>query len=96
VPHTVWVLSYSYGQSTLTHEQRQAFMEWLFAYLMNTGYFGKAHFIRDDSPDREREMFTALPHIAGGMLCLRLKFVQVPLNRSLINHYFRLKTLVSS
>jgi len=54
-------MSYSYGQSTLTQEQRQAFMEWLFAFLMNTGYFGKAHFIRDDSPDREREMFTALP-----------------------------------
>jgi hypothetical protein len=36
-------------------------MEWLFAFLMNAGYVGKARFIWDDSQDRKREMFTALP-----------------------------------
>jgi hypothetical protein len=35
-----------------------------------------------------------LPHIAGGMLCLGWQFVQVPLNRSRINYYFRFNTLV--
>jgi hypothetical protein len=34
----------------------------LFASLMSAGYFGKAHFIWDDGPDRERGMFTPLPH----------------------------------
>ena len=33
-------------------------------------------------------------HIASSMLCLGWQFVQVPLNRSLINHYFRFNTLV--
>ena len=37
---------------------------------------------------------TYLPHIAGSMLCLGWQFVQVPLNRSLINYYFRFLTLV--
>ena len=50
----------SYGQSTLTDEQEQALMEWLFASLMGAGYFGKAHLIWDGGQDREREIFTAL------------------------------------
>lgn len=50
----------TYGQSTLTDEQQQALMEWLFASLMSVGYFGKAHLIWDDGKDREREIFTAL------------------------------------
>ncbi len=50
----------TYGQSALTNEQQQAFMEWLFASLMGAGYFGKAHLIWDDGKDREREIFTAL------------------------------------
>ena len=50
----------SYGQSTLTQEQQQALMEWLFASLIGAGYFGKAHLIWDDGQDREREIFTAL------------------------------------
>ena len=50
----------SYGQSTLTDEQQQALMEWLFASLMSVGYFGKAHLIWDDGQDREREIFTTL------------------------------------
>ena len=50
----------TYGQSTLTHEQQQALMEWLFASLMGAGYFGKAHLIWDDGKDREPEIFTAL------------------------------------
>jgi hypothetical protein len=35
-------------------------MEWLFASLMNAGYFGKANLIWDDGKDREREIFTTL------------------------------------
>jgi len=31
----------SYGQSTLTQEQQQDLMEWLFASLMGAGYFRK-------------------------------------------------------
>ena len=50
----------TYGQSSLTHEQQQVLMEWLFASLMGAGYFGKAHLIWDDGQDREREIFTAL------------------------------------
>ena len=50
----------SYGQSTLTDEQQQVLMEWLFASLMGAGYFGKAHLIWDGGQDREREIFTAL------------------------------------
>jgi hypothetical protein len=50
----------TYGESTLTHEQQQALMEWLFASLMGAGYFNKAHLIWDDGKDREREIFTAL------------------------------------
>lgn len=50
----------TYGQSSLTHEQQQALMEWLFASLMGAGYFSKAHLIWDDGQDREREIFTAL------------------------------------
>lgn len=50
----------SYGQTTLTYEQQQALMEWLFASLMNGGYFGKAYLIWDDGQDREREIITAL------------------------------------
>ncbi len=48
------------GQPTLTDEQQQALMEWLFASLMDAGYFGKAHLIWDDGKDRERQIFTAL------------------------------------
>jgi len=33
-------------------------------------------------------------HIAGSMLCLGWQFVQVPLNSSRINYYFRFLTLV--
>lgn len=50
----------TYGQSSLTQEQQQALMEWLFGSLMNAGYFGKAHLIWDDGQDRQREIFTAL------------------------------------
>lgn len=50
----------SYGQPKLTYEQQQALMEWLFASLMNAGYFGKAHLIWDDGQDREREILTAV------------------------------------
>jgi hypothetical protein len=50
----------TYGESTLTHGQQQALMEWLFASLMGAGYFSKAHLIWDDDKDREREIFTAL------------------------------------
>ncbi|MEG3873451.1 hypothetical protein [Microcoleus sp. Z1_B5] len=50
----------TYGESTLTHEQQQALMEWLFASLMGAGYFGKAHLIWDDGKDGEREIFMAL------------------------------------
>ena len=50
----------SYGQSTLTDEQQQVLMEWLFASLMGAGYFSKAHLIWDDGQQREREIFTAL------------------------------------
>ncbi|MEG5049730.1 MULTISPECIES: hypothetical protein [unclassified Microcoleus] len=50
----------TYGESTLTHEQQQALMEWLFASLMHAGYLGKAHLIWDDGKDGEREIFTAL------------------------------------
>jgi hypothetical protein len=35
-------------------------------------------------------------HIAGLMLCLGLQFVHILLNRSVINHYFRSKTLIFS
>ena len=37
----------SYGQSSLPEEEVQNIMEWLFATLMNAGYFGKAHLIWD-------------------------------------------------
>ena len=50
----------TYGESSLTHEQQQVLMEWLFASLMGAGYFSKAHLIWDDGQDREREIFTAL------------------------------------
>lgn len=50
----------NYGQPTLTDEQQQALMEWLFASLMGAGYFSKAHLIWDDGQQREREIFTAL------------------------------------
>lgn len=50
----------TYGPSTLTDEQQQALMEWLFASLMSVEYFAKAHLIWDDGKDREREIFTAL------------------------------------
>jgi hypothetical protein len=39
-----------------------------------------------------RDVFAT--HIAGSMLCLGWQFVQVPLNSSLINYYFRFNTLV--
>jgi hypothetical protein len=42
----------SYGQSTLTQEQQQDLMEWLFASLMGAGYFRKAHLIWDDDQGR--------------------------------------------
>jgi hypothetical protein len=85
------------GQSTLTQEQRPALMESLFASLTSVGFFGKDHFIWEDGPDREGRTFTALPtHTASLMLCLRLKSLQIPLNDSLINPYFKFKTLVSS
>ncbi|MCC3600093.1 MULTISPECIES: hypothetical protein [unclassified Microcoleus] len=50
----------SYGQTALSPQEEQAFMEWLFASLMGVGYFGKAHLLWDDGKDREREIFTAL------------------------------------
>lgn len=50
----------SYGQTALSPQEEQAFMEWLFASLMGAGYFGKAHLIWDGGQDREREIFTAL------------------------------------
>jgi hypothetical protein len=37
----------SYGQSSLPKEEVQGIMEWLFASLMNAGYFGKVHLIWD-------------------------------------------------
>jgi hypothetical protein len=50
----------AYGQSALNQDEQQALMEWLFASLMDAGYFGKAHLIWDDGQDREAEIFTAL------------------------------------
>jgi hypothetical protein len=50
----------SYGQNTLSSEEEQAFMEWLFGSLMSAGYFRKAHLFWDSGQDREREIFTAL------------------------------------
>jgi hypothetical protein len=50
----------SYGQTTLTKEAEQEFMEWLFSSLMSSGYFGKAHLIWDNGKNRERDIFTAL------------------------------------
>ena len=50
----------SYGQTTLTKEAEQEFMEWLFGSLMSSGYFGQAHLFWDNGKDRERDIFTAL------------------------------------
>jgi len=47
----------SYGQSTLSPPEEQAFMEWLFGSLMGAGYFGKAHLIWDNGKNRERDIF---------------------------------------
>lgn len=43
----------SYGQSSsgVDSEQIQLLMEWLFASLLNAGYFGKSHLIWDNSDD---------------------------------------------
>jgi hypothetical protein len=46
----------TYGESTLTQDEQQVLMEWLFASLMGAGYFSKAHLIWDDGKDREREI----------------------------------------
>ncbi len=37
----------TYGQSSLPEEEERGIREWLFASLMNAGYFGKAHLIWD-------------------------------------------------
>ena len=37
----------TYGRSSLSEEEVGGIMEWLFATLMNAGYFGKAHLIWD-------------------------------------------------
>lgn len=50
----------SYGQTALSAQEEQAFMEWLFGSLMSAGYFAKAHLFWDDGKDRERDIFTAL------------------------------------
>jgi len=46
-----------YGQPSIEPDQAQALMEWLFASLMNAGYFGKSHFIwyDSDNPDPRLE-----------------------------------------
>ena len=49
-----------YGQTALTKEKEQEFMEWLFGSLMSSGYFGQAHLFWDNGKDRERDIFTAL------------------------------------
>ena len=49
-----------YGQTPLTKEKEQEFMEWLFGSLMSSGYFSQAHLFWDNGKDRERDIFTAL------------------------------------
>jgi hypothetical protein len=86
----------TYGQSTFTQDQQQDLMEWLFASLMGAGYFGKAHLIWTMvRTGNERCLLLYRTHSRRDAL-FALKFVQIPLNRSLINPYFRFKTLVSS
>jgi len=80
----------SYGQSTFTQEQQQDLMEWLFASLMGAGYFSKAHLAKLTSSGtmiragNERYLLLCHAHSRFDAL-FALKFVQIPLNRSLIN-----------
>ncbi len=56
----------SYGQQDcgVAQEQIQSVMEWLFASLMNAGYYGKSHVIwyNDAKPDSDsgRSLFVAM------------------------------------
>lgn len=51
----------TYGEPTLTYEQQEELMTWLFASLFEVEYVGKAHLLWDDGEtDWEEEMLTAV------------------------------------
>jgi len=86
----------SYSQSTFTQDQQQYLMEWLLpvwwvlaisAKLTSSGTMIRTGNERCLPLYRTHSRFDAL---------FALKFVQILLNRSLINPYFRFKTLVYS
>ncbi len=47
----------AYGEPSIEPDQTQALMEWLFASLMNAGYFGKSHFIWYDSDNPDPNIY---------------------------------------
>jgi hypothetical protein len=56
-PSTPTVTSYGQGESGVPMEEMQPIMEWLFASLLNAGYYGTAHLIwyNDAAPNPKLE-----------------------------------------
>jgi hypothetical protein len=50
----------TYGEPTLTYEQQEELMTWLFASLFEVKYVGKAHLLWDDGETDWEEMLTAV------------------------------------